>query len=241
MTTADAPASGGDTGAQPPQGWCRRRRLYDVGKVVDRRVTGLQERYLADSPQARGELAGLRRAVARQPGEVPEVWDLTQVASVPDTASDAPTWEEVAVHTAVTLYALHQQSQARPVHVPGVGLGAAARRLVELFGEESSTRKRFNALVTSATVDELRHHLGTLVSLLRSHDIVLDYAMLADDVHQFQRPDGPRAVRLRWARQYYAIDSRSSSEPDPESRSHAGPVASPGDPDATPTTTTPES
>ena len=71
--------------------------------------------------------------------------------------------------------------------------------------ENSSARARFNALVTSSSVSELRRHLRTLVSLLRAREIPLDHAMLADDVAQFQRPGGARAVQLRWARQYYNV------------------------------------
>ena len=93
---------------------------------------------------------------------------------------------------------------------PGVGLGRAARRLIGPPDEENpSARARFNALVTSTTVAELRHHLRGFVSLLRARGIALDHAMLADDVLRFQRPDGARSVRLNWARQYYSLPAES--------------------------------
>ena len=213
MTTSDtgAPAQ---AGGAPPEARRQERHLTkNAGRLVDRRIggpRGLQTR-LDDnkSRRARGELAALRRGVSRSPGELPEIWELTRV-EVPDGAGDAPTWEEIAVHTAMTLYAVHQQSRTEHMFSPGVGLGSAARRLIGSPDEENpSARARFNALVTSTTVAELRHHLRGFVSLLRARGIALDHAMLADDVLRFQQPGGARSVRLAWARQYYSLPAES--------------------------------
>ena len=213
MTTSDtgAPAQ---AGGAPPEARRQERHLTkNAGRLVDRRIggpRGLQTR-LDDnkSRRARGELAALRRGVSRSPGELPEIWELIRV-EVPDGAGDAPTWEEIAVHTAMTLYAVHQQSRTEPMFSPGVGLGSAARRLIGPPDEENpSARARFNALVTSTTVAELRHHLRSFVSLLRARGIALDHAMLADDVLRFQQPGGAKQVRLTWARQYYSLPAES--------------------------------
>ena len=213
MTTSDtgAPAQ---AGGAPPEARRQERHLTkNAGRLVDRRIggpRGLQTR-LDDnkSRRARGELAALRRGVSRSPGELPEIWELTRV-EVPDGAGDAPTWEEIAVHTAMTLYAVHQQSRTEHMFSPGVGLGSAARRLIGSPDEENpSARARFNALVTSTTVAELRHHLRGFVSLLRARGIALDHAMLADDIVGFQRPGGAKRVRLNWARQYYSLPAES--------------------------------
>ena len=213
MTTSDtgAPAQ---AGGAPPEARRQERHLTkNAGRLVDRRIggpRGLQTR-LDDnkSRRARGELAALRRGVSRSPGELPEIWELTRV-EVPDSAGDAPTWEEIAVHTAMTLYAVHQQSRTEHMFSPGVGLGSAARRLIGSPDEENpSARARFNALVTSTTVAELRHHLRSFVSLLRARGIALDHAMLADDVLRFQQPGGAKKVRLNWAHQYYSLPAES--------------------------------
>ena len=212
MTTSDtgAPAQ---AGGAPPEARRQERHLTkNAGRLVDRRIggpRGLQTR-LDDnkSRRARGELAALRRGVSRSPGELPEIWELTRV-EVPDSAGDAPTWEEIAVHTAMTLYAVHQQSRTEPMFRPGVGLGSAAHDLVRRDEENPSARARFNALVTSTTVAELRHHLRGFVSLLRARGFALDHAMLADDVLRFQQPGGARSVRLAWARQYYSLPAES--------------------------------
>ena len=211
MTTSDT-STPAQAGGAPPGRPRRAHRpeLEDAGRLVDRRIggtktwEGLQSRYRDNESRARGELAALRRGASRSPGELPEIWELTRV-EVPDGAGDAPTREEIAVHTAMTLYAVHQQSRSECMFVPGRGLGRAAHELVGTDEENPSARARFNALVTSTTVAELRHHLRNLVSLLRSRGIALDHAMLADDIVRFQRPGGAKSVRLAWARQYYSL------------------------------------
>ena len=230
MTTSDtgAPAQ---AGGAPPEARRQERHLTkNAGRLVDRRIggpRGLQTR-LDDnkSRQARGELAALRRGVSRSPGELPEIWELTRV-EVPDGAGDAPTWEEIAVHTAMTLYAVHQQSRTEPMFRPGIGLGSAAHDLVGRDEENPSARARFNALVTSTTVAELRHHLRGFVSLLRARGIALDHAMLADDIVGFQRPGGAKKVRLAWARQYYSLPAETPPATDADPASNADSTTAP--------------
>lgn len=217
MTTT-TPAESAQAAPHGQRQWTN-RRLSPVGRLVDHRLggpRGLQERYRRNESQGRADVAALRKGAGRAPGELPEIWGLTQVP-VSEAAGDAPTREELAVHAAMTLYAVHQQSRTTPVFRPGVGLGSAARQLIGFGDEENpSARARFNALVTSATVAELYYHLRNLVSQLRSRDIGLDHAMLADDLVRFQRPGGAKSVRLTWARQYAALpaspDSASPSE-----------------------------
>ena len=225
MTTPDTSTLPDTAGAAPP-GPRRTRHLGGTGRLVDSRLSGesgLQNRYLHNEAQARGQMAALRGAIAREPGEVPEVWELTQV-KVPDNAGDAPTREEIAVHTAMTLYAVHQQSRTAPMFRPGVGLGRAARELVGRDEENPSAQKRFNALVTSTTVAELRHHLRGFVSQLRARDIALDHAMLADDITRFQRPNGAKQVRLAWARQYYSLSPAGDADAAPRTDRITAPI-----------------
>ena len=235
MTTSDTstPAQAGGAPPGKPRRARRPRPDKNAGLLVDRRIggtktwEGLQSRYLRNESRARGELAALRKGVSRSPGELPEIWELTEVPP-PEHAGDAPTGEEIAVHTAMTLYAVHQQSRTEHMFSPGVGLGSAARRLIGSPDEENpSARARFNALVTSTTVAELRHHLRGFVSLLRARGFALDHAMLADDVLRFQQPGGAKQVRLTWARQYYSPPAESQPADDTDPASDADPTTAP--------------
>ena len=164
-------------------------------------------------------LAHLRANVNRDPGADGSIWAVT-VDGVPGhPRGDEPTAEELAVHTALTLFATHQQGVAAEMHSAGAGFGQAVRRLDDLVGGGSDespgpVRRRFNALVTAETLGELRNHLRGLVAQLRAKGIALDYGMLADDIYQFELPGQADAVRRRWARQYHRLPSASAQQED---------------------------
>jgi CRISPR system Cascade subunit CasB len=159
-------------------------------------------------------LAKLRKNIVQAPGGDSDLWAIT-ISGVPgEPHGDKATREEWAVHIAVTLFALHQQGKSNPSHVAGLGLGHAVSRLEWLIGRPEEgvgpVRHRFNAVVTSQDITELRHHLRGMVSQLRSADIPLDYGMLADDLFAFQNPNRADDIRRRWARQFYQLDPNTN-------------------------------
>jgi CRISPR system Cascade subunit CasB len=189
-------------------------RVYrqKVGSFVAQRVAMLIK--TRETSATTALLAKLRKNIAQAPGSDSDIWAVT-IAGVPGSPyGDKATNQEWAVHIAVTLFALHQQGKGNPSHVAGVGLGQAVARLDRLIGgpEEgvSPVRRRFNAIVTSQDITELRHHLRGLVSQLRGADIPLDYGMLADDLLAFQDPNRADDVRRRWARQFYHLDTNTN-------------------------------
>lgn len=189
----------------------------EIYSIVSERVMRLQGAYLeGTSARATALLAALRHAVGRQPGEVPEIWEITMEGLGP-ARGDAPTAMERACHDALTLYALHQQSRSKAMHVVGYGLGRSVYRLaMEDAGVHvQAVRRRFDAAATSATYEELRHHLRGLIAQLRSRDIATDYGALARDLLDAQWAEGLVTVRRRWARSYYreAASFRQESTP----------------------------
>ena len=61
--------------------------------------------------QRRAELAKLRRGIGHAPGELPDLWGgLLQGMPASFYGTNGPSHEEWAVYLALTLYALHQQS-----------------------------------------------------------------------------------------------------------------------------------
>ncbi|WP_165497147.1 type I-E CRISPR-associated protein Cse2/CasB [Rhodococcus sp. ABRD24] len=182
-------------------------RHRDLAAHVGRRVGALQSAYLADSSSANASLARLRRAVNRQPGSDPAVWQET-FDGFPTSlvgAGDEPSRFEYATHAAITLFAIHQQSQRLPMHQHGFGIGGAARRLGIATDSSEAVLRRFQTLGTSTTFDETVYHARALVTQLRAARIPLDYARFAvdlADVQDVRRADG---VRLAWGRDYYRI------------------------------------
>jgi CRISPR system Cascade subunit CasB len=201
------------TSADPANATQAPRRLSRLGRALDGRIERLQRDYLRGAPAARADLARLRRGLGKPAGSVPEIWALT-VGAVPDSLSwhgDEPSWAEQAAHTALTLYALHQQSATTPAHLPGVSLGTAVGRLrFSAQRSEEAVTRRFMAAATAGSITEVQTHLRGLVTLLRTENRGLDYAALAEDLARLVAPGAAGAVRLAWGRAFYRTNGSTS-------------------------------
>ena len=177
----------------------------DVAEHVASRAGSLQHQARRSVPSAVAALARLRRGIGKEPGEQIDLLSHTHAdAFAPRDGGDAPTPEERASHLALTLFALHQQSQSEPMHRSGRGLGAALRALAGPGDVPEAVLSRFRILGTSDSFAELTHHLRGAVQLLRQGRHPLDYGLLADQLVRWQRfPDGPSRVRLAWGREFH--------------------------------------
>jgi len=180
-----------------------------AGVFVKRKISRLCE--TKNESASRATMAKLRRGIGKAPGSMPEIWDTT-LDGLPETLTgkgSGPTRGEWAVHTALTLYALHQQGKdvkAQCMSKEGASLGVSVRNLVDPDNSnEDAVKRRFDAAATSNCLEEFSHHLRSLVQLLKAKDIPLDYPMLAKDLYWFQFPDAKDSVRLRWGRDFYRI------------------------------------
>lgn len=173
---------------------------------VGRTIAALQHGYLRvpASSSSRAALAQLRRGLGRRPGDVPEVLRLTVNPDAPEVRQDAPTADEWAIHAAMTLYAVHQQSQSRRMHVPGTRFGTALGRIRYRDGAENpGVVRRFQALGTATSLDEVLAHARALVTLLRGAGEGFDYGAFAVDLVHLQDPAHAADVRLAWGRDFY--------------------------------------
>lgn len=194
------------------------RRLGPLGRSLDQRLVQLQRDYLSRDPAALAAVARLRRGLGKPAGAVPEIWELT-VGTVPARLSwgrDEPSRAEEAAHAALTLYAMHQQSLSEPAHDPQTPIGQALGRLVLLDrARQTALTRRFMAVATAQTVDELLVHLRGLVMQLRTARRGMDYARFADDLVDLLTPGRESAVRLAWGRQFYrTADLGADTEPE---------------------------
>lgn len=169
------------------------------------------------------ELAALRSGIGRAPGTVPQMWPYYAV-EIPDVhlTARADQWRPPSIleaeHHALTLYAVHQQSESVPVHRtdPHSELGAALRVLRQANGDESRVAaidRRVAAAMTANSMAALAVHLRGLINLLKGLDRprALDYSRLVDDLAVWSLPARRPAVRRRWGGQYFAW-----SKPSPE-------------------------
>lgn len=196
----------------------RRPSLGPVGRVVDQFIGSAQRGYLADRREAVSLLAQLRRGAGKPAEAMPELWELTAAEALYDNEAlrgeAAATQAEAAAHIAVTLYALHQQSnREKGMHRPGPELGEAVRRLMP-DGIDEPVRRRFVRVGASVTLDVLTYRLREIVTLLRRERIPLDYGLLADRLYQAQQPGGMHRVRRAWGRSFHAFHNKPASPKD---------------------------
>lgn len=146
------------------------------------------------------ELAALRRGINKEAGTIPAMWRFYTTL----TADGRRTNSLIAEHLALTLYAVHQQSRANPMHRPGIGLGSAIRSLAASEKtSEPAVDKKFSAAATSAIADELGLHLRGLITRLRDIGQPLDYTLLFRDLRDWPNVDRQAAIRRRWGAQYF--------------------------------------
>jgi CRISPR system Cascade subunit CasB len=179
----------------------------------------------SDASYQKASLANLRRGVGHTPGEIPQLWGeyLQEMPEEMYGRYGQPSREEWAIYTALTLFALHQQGRdptAEPMHSQGKSIGTSAALLIDDENVENreDTMKRIlrklNAAATSNSVDALAHYLRSLVQLLRTQGIPLDYVTLAGDIYDYQFPERINAVRLRWGQDFYGTYYRNTKRED---------------------------
>lgn len=200
-----------------------------VGRTVQALVGPLQQQYLKDTPSAVARLAQLRRGAGKAPEEVPELYGLTGTEKLYDEGPLRGKDEEratYALHMAVTLHALHQQSQrSKPMHRPGYELGAAVRMLMPPGEINEPLRVRFVRVGTATSAGVLAYRLREIVLLLRRESIPLDYAMLADQLERVLDPRRAPQVRQEWGRGFHAWRrKKDEGSDDPDSGEENAPA-----------------
>jgi len=174
-----------------------------------------------ESPWSRAMLAKLRRGIGKSPGEIPEIWEIT-IGGSPEEwqrSDGMPSYAEIAVHTALTLYALHRQGKSGTMSMSGKdemgkslgnSFGRAVAKLIE-GNNDQAIKRRFDAVATATDFSELAQHARGLVQLLKAKDITLDYPRFAQDLYAYQFSSGADAVRLHWGEDFYRVSYRNDN------------------------------
>lgn len=201
----------------------------ELSRSVRRQVSYFQVVLLSvnthhNESQVRSSMARLRRQYGAPPGSDPGIWDDT-IGLVPELLlgrGDSPSIAETSVHTVMTLFAFHQQSQRQEMHkesrspedIPR-SLGSAMARLA-LVDKTSAqaVRRRFDSVMTACAFEEIQAHMRSIVSRLRAEGIGLDYGLLVSDLMALSDPRQAPGVRLRWGRDNNRVLSdRKKQEP----------------------------
>ncbi|GAA3940125.1 type I-E CRISPR-associated protein Cse2/CasB [Pseudoclavibacter caeni] len=161
--------------------------------------------YLRNGSQATATLARLRHNVGKPLGADPDIlaWTIADLPQSRPTDADQPTDRELASHTALTLFALHQQSNHdSSAHRLGTSFGRACAFLRVGTPNTKGIDRRFTAVQTSTDWEETVRHARGLVQLLKAGRQPFDYAHFAEDLVTLRDPDRATGVRLRWGRDF---------------------------------------
>jgi CRISPR system Cascade subunit CasB len=217
------------------------KQWNEVRKYVNRKIKMIQDERYKNEKAAR--LARLRRAIGKEAGSVPDIWELTM--DLPDELSagsysgpTAPTAAENAVHLALTLYALHaqgesndskgnadsaqesagvQQGSARAHTENDVSIGGAAAHLKAADPDgEKGIKRRFDALATAKSYNEIATHARGMVQLFKAKKVGMDYARFAKDLYLLQFPNSAEGVKRGWGRDFYSTIKSKGEEDENE-------------------------
>ena len=122
---------------------------------------------------------------------------------------------EMAILTAVQMYALHQQAKTDSVlkieydeEEKRQNLGDALKTVRDKEDDTKAIDRRFNAMITSSNFEELSHYLRQMIKLLKTKsDAKVDYASLADDLYWFLK-NQREGLKIKWSRSYYKFNKK---------------------------------
>lgn len=175
-----------------------------------------------ETSSTKATLANLRNSIGKPLSESLAIWPL-MFENLPEeflSQSQLLSKKEIAIITALQLYALYRQGKKTPIfqepkeaRSQNIGCSFSVLRT----GDNAvSTDRRFNALVTAATYDELSHHLRQMINLLKaktSGEAEIDFGKLAQDLYLFLIGKDEK-IRLNWARSYYRSYAKGGKEND---------------------------
>lgn len=204
-----------------------RETAIAVGSYADQKIRVLQRAYLKSGGQAtsaRAHLARLRRMDSDAPGSWIQVGeDIFDGFSNLDLRG---TQERRAIRTVTAtlqLYAIHQQSKDRGMAYFGDGdaaakrsmtFGESCRMLATALGEQGrpGVLRRLTALEgVSDDFEGAVHYLRSLITLMKTQDIPVDYRQLGRDLFLMQHPSTCDDVFMRWSRDFYSQPSKSEA------------------------------
>lgn len=198
--------------------------------AVSAKIHKIQGALLGNNPktQARAKaiLAKLRKAAIKPGAADPEAWQLvlgaTGLAAGGEESDllpieivgtgDDPNPYESSAYTVITMYAIHQQSQQKPMHQKEKRFATAVGELVSKTSP--SVKTRFDSLAKAQNQGAVHYHLRSLVTLLRANEIGFDYGLLAVDLKQLATQKSRQKVLIRWSRDFVAGYRPSKPKPD---------------------------
>lgn len=167
--------------------------------------------YVQGGAAATAALAKLRHGACHEIGDDPSLLEWT-MPDIDDpricgrlTDDGTPTDRERAAYAAITLFAVHQQSNhERSVHTDeNRSLGYAVGYMAHGNFNENGIRALFDRLQTANSWKQMIRYARSLIELLKREDATLNYGQLAQDLLALRSGrDTARKVCLRWGHDF---------------------------------------
>jgi len=229
-----------------------RKDLGPLGNAVSDRVSDLMNGYLADDPEDVATLAQLRSGAGRTFGSCPRLWGMSVDPAQYETLWEQPrtgarTEEaeqaaEEAVHAALTLFALHQQSLKaadQGMHAPSRArksirraehnVGWAVRGAMPIGEIDTSLHNRLRRAAEASSHTKRVNELRQIVQRLRGARQPLDYGLLAEHLYRAQRPHGVETVKDAWGHGFASFRKKETPAEDADAESGGQGGAAPED------------
>lgn len=194
-------------------------RKDKVGKFIYRKLSQITA--LSDQGEGKEMLSLLRKGVGHVPGDDPKLLGVILIDMPEEFFSKGtePTKEEWACYIALTLYAMHQQGNSPKLNSMNSGnkisLGKAMAEYALLSGDSNAQQRMavmLQALATSKDMKEFSYHLKTVIQLLKTKGIALNYPRLAEDIYDYQFEDRKSGIFLKWGQDFFNTNGEKNKE-----------------------------
>jgi CRISPR system Cascade subunit CasB len=173
-----------------------------------------------DGSQNKAVLSSFRSSASFSSPRARATWPVI-MANLDDrqlSRTGVPSKAEIAVFTAVRLYALNQQGKTNSVYGPSKNdkdnESDTLFTHLAAMNAQPDRSKSFNSLVqrvlNAPNIDGVINGLSHLVGQIKSDRIerTIDYAQLAQDLYNFQFSfESANRVQLRWGQEYYRTNT----------------------------------
>lgn len=179
-----------------------RRFIAYLAALAGKTETGAER---SDKQKDLGALAALRRGLGKRTGDAAEMFPYV----VPFVPEWLPRHRQDDYFLVASLFAAHQHMWPHPDQQhERTNLGASFRRLAAV-AESGSIEKRFVALLNAGR-DDLTDHLRHAISLLKAHDIPVDWLQLLLDLRGWDWDS--RSVQRNWALAFWRSSAPSLNQ-----------------------------